>query len=111
MRGSGAIGTEGVPPRLVPHILRLPDALFQIIARRMLAIDPSARSSMWDDLERRRPTEIDDLQGEILKLAATHGVDVPATRAVVAAVKTAEKARAGSPHLAPEAVLGRGNTA
>ena len=50
-----AIGTEGVPPRLVPHILRLPDALFQIIARRMLAIDPSARSSMWEDLERRRP--------------------------------------------------------
>lgn len=39
------------------------------LARRMLAIDPEARSSMWDDLQRGRPTEIDELQGAILRLA------------------------------------------
>jgi 2-dehydropantoate 2-reductase len=50
---------EGVPPRAVPRILRLPDWLFRRVARRMLAIDPKARSSMWEDLERHRPTEIE----------------------------------------------------
>ena len=60
---------EGVPPRLIPSILRLPDWLFRLVARRMLAIDPAARSSMWEDLAARRPTEIDYLQGAILALA------------------------------------------
>ena len=35
----------------------------------MLAIDPQARSSMWEDLLRGRTTEIDHLQGAILALA------------------------------------------
>jgi 2-dehydropantoate 2-reductase len=61
---------EGVPPTAVPRILRLPTWLFRRVAGRMLAIDPEARSSMWEDLERRRPTEIDHLQGAILALAA-----------------------------------------
>ena len=43
----------------------------------MLAIDPQARSSMWEDLERRRPTEIDYLQGAIVAMAAKVGVPVP----------------------------------
>ncbi|MEO7104972.1 MAG: 2-dehydropantoate 2-reductase, partial [Rhodoferax sp.] len=33
------------PPRLLPKILRLPDFLFQVVAARMLRIDPTARSS------------------------------------------------------------------
>ena len=31
---------ERVPPGLIPFILRLPDAVFRLVARRMLAIDP-----------------------------------------------------------------------
>ncbi|RTL72234.1 MAG: 2-dehydropantoate 2-reductase [Hyphomicrobiales bacterium] len=99
-----ARGTEGVPLRLVPHILRLPNALFLVIARGMLAIDPSARSSMWEDLTRQRPTEIDVLQGEILNLAERHQIRMPVTRAIVTAVKQAEAAGAGSPGFAPEAI-------
>ncbi len=64
---------ESVPPGLIPFILRLPDAVFRVAARRMLAIDPQARSSMWEDLERRRSTEIDHLQGAIVTLAARGG--------------------------------------
>ncbi|MDA8455031.1 2-dehydropantoate 2-reductase [Acidovorax sp. GBBC 3334] len=66
-----------VPPRLLPHVLRLPDALFTRLARRMLRIDPAARSSMWDDLQAGRPTEIDDLCGAVVRLAAVHGVPAP----------------------------------
>src|SRR5262245_35849332 len=74
---------EGVPPRAVPRILRLPDWLFKRVARRMLAIDPEARSSMWEDLERRRPTEIDHLQGAILRLAAKTRTQTPLTGGIV----------------------------
>ena len=92
---------EGVPPGAVPRILKLPDWLFKRVAASMLAIDPEARSSMWEDLERRRPTEIDHLQGAILALAARTGVRVPLTERIVRLVKKAEAARAGSPGLAP----------
>jgi 2-dehydropantoate 2-reductase len=90
---------EGVPFRAIPLILSLPDPLFRLVARRMLAIDPAARSSMWEDLERRRPTEIDHLQGAILTLAQKARVPVPLTERIVEAVKAAERAGAGSPRL------------
>jgi 2-dehydropantoate 2-reductase len=95
---------EGVPPSAIPRILRLPDWLFKRVARRMLAIDPEARSSMWEDLQRRRPTEIDHLQGAILTLADKAGVRVPVTERIVRLVKEAEATRAGSPGLRPEQV-------
>lgn len=97
---------EGVPPESVPRILRLPGWLFRRVAASMLAIDPQARSSMWEDLERRRPTEIGHLQGAILALAAKTGVRVPLTERIVRLVKEAEAARAGSPGLAPDAIRG-----
>jgi 2-dehydropantoate 2-reductase len=93
---------EGVPPGAVPRILRLPGWLFRRVAASMLAIDPEARSSMWEDLERRRPTEIDHLQGAILRLAAKVRVRAPLTERIVRLVKEAEAARAGSPGLTPE---------
>ena len=95
---------EGVPPRVIPFILRLPDALFRLAARRMLAIDPEARSSMWEDLLRGRTTEIDHLQGAILALAGKAGVATPLTQRIVDLVKAAETVRAGSPGLQPGAV-------
>ena len=81
---------QGVPPALLPWILRLPNFLFRILAKRMLNVSPSARSSMWEDLSRGRQTEIDYLQGVILRLAAEKNVDVPLTRRVVACIKAAE---------------------
>jgi 2-dehydropantoate 2-reductase len=91
-----------VPPAAIPRILRLPTWLFRRVAKRMLAIDPEARSSMWEDLERRRPTEIDHLQGAILALAARTGVRAPLNARIVELIKAAEAARAGAPGLAPE---------
>lgn len=70
------------PPRLLPHLLRLPNWLFTRVAARMLNIDASARSSMWDDLQQGRTTEIDDFCGAVLRLAALHGLDAPANAAM-----------------------------
>lgn len=95
---------EAVAPRLIPRILRLPDWLFRIVAGRMLAVDPEARSSMWEDLRRGRPTEIDYLHGAVLALARRHNVRAPVTEGIVRLVKLAEEAKAGSPGLTPEEV-------
>jgi 2-dehydropantoate 2-reductase len=95
---------EGVAPRMIPCILRLPGWLFRRVARRMLAIDPQARSSMWEDLHRRRTTEIDHLQGAVLALAARHRMRAPVTQGIVRLVQAAEAARAGSPGLTADAV-------
>lgn len=81
---------QGVSPELLPWVLRLPDFLFQLLARRMLNIDPSARSSMWEDLARGRPTEINYLQGVIIRLADEKNIDVPLTRRIVACINAAE---------------------
>ncbi|PKA02749.1 2-dehydropantoate 2-reductase, partial [Leptospira ellisii] len=60
-------------PSLAPSILNLPDFLFFRIASNMVKIDPQARSSMWEDLTKKRPTEIDSLNGEVVKLADVMG--------------------------------------
>ncbi|MEL7092009.1 MAG: 2-dehydropantoate 2-reductase [Pseudomonadota bacterium] len=91
-------------PWLIPHILRLPDALFTRIAAQMLTIDAEARSSMWEDLTLRRPTEIDALQGVIVGLAAEHGLDAPINARLLALVKAAEAAGDGPPGLRAEAI-------
>lgn len=95
-----------LPPSLLPQVLRLPNWLFGLLARRMLAIDPEARSSMWDDLQRGRPTEIDELQGAILRLARQARTPAPAIERIVALVRWAEAEKRGSPGLRPEDVSG-----
>jgi 2-dehydropantoate 2-reductase len=71
-------------------IARLPDRVFGVLARRVVAIDPHARSSMWDDLEAHRPTEIDYLQGEVVALADRLGRAAPINRTLVRLVRDAE---------------------
>ena len=97
---------EGVPQRALALALRLPDALFRLAAKRMLAMDKNARSSMWEDLQAGRRTEIDHLQGEIIRLADRVGHPAPLNRRVLALVKEAETAKKGSPCLPPEVVSG-----
>lgn len=60
-----------LPPHWLPAVLRLPTPLFRLVAARMLRIDAQARSSMADDLAAGRPTEIDALCGEIVRVART----------------------------------------
>ncbi|MGH8806639.1 MAG: 2-dehydropantoate 2-reductase [Noviherbaspirillum sp.] len=79
-----------VGPRLLPVLLRLPDALFKRIAVAMLRIDPEARSSMWEDLQAGRRTEIDYLNGAVVKLAASRGRQAPANRRIVALIRATE---------------------
>lgn len=96
-------------PKLAPWILPLPDPLFRLLAAPMIRIDPSARSSMADDLERGRPTEVDDINGEVVRLGARVGVATPVNAHLVDLVHEAEAAASGRPHLPPAALWPTGD--
>jgi 2-dehydropantoate 2-reductase len=110
--GLAAIRAEGIKPvsptpipsGWTPSLLRLPDPIFEILLGRTMKIDPEARSSMAEDLQRGRRTEIDYLQGVVVEIAGRHGLELPLSRRIVALIKNAEAAGQGSPGLAPEQI-------
>jgi len=79
-----------VPPSWMPRMLELPDSVFRLVAAKAVAIDPQARSSMWDDLEAKRSTEIDQLQGEVVALAKRLGRPSPVNATLVRLIREAE---------------------
>lgn len=82
-----------VPAHWLPKVLSLPTFLFKLVANKMLNIDPNARTSMWWDLHNQKQTEIDYLNGAIVKVAAELGIDCPVNKKTVALVKQIETAQ------------------
>lgn len=76
-----------IAPDWLPVILSLPDWLFTRIAQKMLAIDPQARSSMWEDLNEGRQTEIDFLNGAVVTLAQKLGLQAPVNQMISKMIK------------------------
>ncbi|MBN8980833.1 MAG: 2-dehydropantoate 2-reductase [Rhizobiales bacterium] len=104
--GIAPVSSTPLPPGATPYILKLPDFAFQIIARSMVQIDPKARSSMWEDLQRNRRTEIDHLQGLIVELGKRHGLRTPLSEKIIALIRKAEQAGKGSPGLTVDQIRG-----
>ncbi len=102
--GIRPVSPTPVPPGWTPHLLRLPDALFRVALAPAMKIDPQARSSMWEDLERRRRTEIDYLQGVITEIADRRGLKAPLSHRIVALIRDAEAKGEGSPRLTVEQI-------
>jgi 2-dehydropantoate 2-reductase len=97
-----------ISPRVLPRIINSPDWLFNRFFLKRWKIDARARSSMADDLAAGRMTEIDYLNGELVKLAERLQRSAPVNRAIVDLVRKAE-AGAGplSPRALRKAALGR----
>jgi len=79
-----------LPARWIPQLLCVPDFLFTRLASKMLAIDPLARSSMWEDLEAGRTTEIDWINGEIVRLAQSQNLHAPVNEKLIGLIREAE---------------------
>ena len=79
-----------VPPRLLPHAMAAPDLVFNNLFLKFQRIDSKARSSMYDDLHARRPTEVDWLNGEVVKLAKSLGREAPVNQSILELIKVAE---------------------
>ena len=96
-----------LPPQWLARLLTVPDWLFQRLAQRMLAMDPLARSSMWEDLEAGRRTEVDWIQGEVVQLATELGGKAPVNACLLALIRGAEQAGAGRRSWAGAELLAR----
>ena len=89
----GAVG-----PKLLPWVIGSPDWLFHNVFMKAWKIDAKARSSMADDLTAGRRTEVDHINGELVKLADRLGVAAPVNRKIVELIRNAE---AGAPPWPP----------
>jgi 2-dehydropantoate 2-reductase len=104
--GIKPVSPTPIPVGWMPPLLRLPDPIFEALLGRTMKIDPEARSSMWEDLQRGRRTEIDYLQGVITDIADRRGLPAPLSRRIVELIRKAETDGKGSPGLRPEQVRG-----
>jgi 2-dehydropantoate 2-reductase len=95
---------NGRSPSLLIKMLKLPNFLYKFLMDRIVKIDAKARSSMLDDLELGRPSEIDYLQGEIVREGKTLNLQTPANLNVLRAVQNAFKT-GRSPNLSGTEIL------
>ena len=79
---------------LLPYIMSLPDKLYgKAMARASSGrskVDPHARSSMADDLAKGRRTEVDFINGEVVRLAGELGKAAPVNARLVELMRAAE---------------------
>lgn len=96
------------PPKWLPTFVGAPNFIFNTIGLRLQKVDKHARSSMADDFSAGRPTEIDYLNGEVVRLAEANGKAAPINKAIVELVKQAEAggAKAWSGEALRKKVLG-----
>ena len=89
------------PAEPLPRIIGAPDWLFNRFFLKRWKIDAKARSSMADDLAAGRQTEVDYINGELVRLAERLQRAAPVNRAIVELVR---KAEAGAKPLGPAAL-------
>ena len=109
--GMAALRANGIEPqipgpklKLVMMLLRLPNWIYRIAARRVASVDPDARSSMWEDIRHGRPTEIDELQGAIVRMAAKASLEAPVNARVMRLIRGVEEGSVERP-VSPAEVL------
>ena len=83
---------RGRPGQAAAHVSSLPDFLFRHIApQEVQKIDPKGRGSMADDFDAGRKTEVDYLNGEVVRLAERLGREAPVNAAIVDAGQSRPK--------------------
>ncbi|MEM6991887.1 MAG: 2-dehydropantoate 2-reductase [Myxococcota bacterium] len=77
----------GIPPFIIARMLSLPNFIVTRVAKGMVNVDPSARSSTLQDVLAGRRTEIGALNGAIVALAKQAGRPAPANATVTKLVE------------------------
>lgn len=78
-------------PAWMPRLLRLPCVVFSVLGASLLDIDPLARSAMSDDLADCRDTEVDWINGDVVRLARRLGRRAPVNARLCQLVHEAER--------------------
>lgn len=95
---------NGRSPAKVIKLLTLPNFLYRILMDHIVKIDAKARSSMLDDLEVGRESEIEYLQGEIVEQGKQLGLETYANSRTLDAVHQAFQ-KGASPNLSGTEIL------
>lgn len=90
LRKQNLVISAPIPPSLLPALLSLPNFLFKRAAKSMLEIDPLARSSMWEDIQAGKKTEIRFLNGMVVSLAKEAGMACPTNERVCRLIEKLE---------------------
>lgn len=81
---------NAVPGRWIPRIMKLPNFIFNIVGKNMIDIDPTARLSMWWDLDNGKATEIAFINGALVAAGKEIGLACPGNEAVVELIQKTE---------------------
>ncbi|UXD88636.1 2-dehydropantoate 2-reductase [Thalassolituus hydrocarboniclasticus] len=92
-KGISLARMTALPPALLPGLINSPDFLFHRLAKKMLEIDPQARSSMWEDLQQKRLTEIHFLNGAVAAEGEKLGVPTPVNRTLCRLIHEVESGK------------------
>ncbi len=79
-----------LPARKIVKMLRMPNWIFNALVLPRQKLDPTAQTSMAQDLAAGKPTEIDTINGEVCHIAAQTGQTAPINARLVDLVKHAE---------------------
>lgn len=80
-----------LPAKLLPSVLSLPNWLYLRLAQKTLAIDPSARASMWWDLSQGKVSEIAYLNQAVVDQGMSLGVDCRYNQRLVQLIREVEQ--------------------
>lgn len=80
-----------IPGKLIPRTMTVPTWLYKIIAKKVIAIDPKARTSMWWDLSGGRKTEVEYLNAAVVSAGKELGIACPINQRVVELVQSVER--------------------
>ena len=78
------------PIKLIKRLSNF-NSFILIIGSRLIGIKKNARNSMWQSLSKRKRTEIDFINGEIIFLAEKHKMHAPINKKIVELIKKAEQ--------------------
>jgi 2-dehydropantoate 2-reductase len=81
------------PQKMIWRLSALPPLLLKA-GSHFMGLKEGARNSMWQSLSRGKPTEIEYINGEIVKLAQQHNLKAPINEKLVDLIKQAEKTHA-----------------
>ena len=79
-----------LPAAKIVKMLRAPNWVFNTFALPRQKLDPNSQTSMAQDLASGKPTEIDTLNGEILRIAQQNGLSAPINSKIVDLIHDAE---------------------
>jgi len=80
-----------IDPKITIRRLTILNSVLLKFGSRILKLDETARSSMWQSIYRKRPTEIGYINGEIVDLAKKNDLKAPINTKLVELVKDVEK--------------------